>query len=348
MTLKANLIAEAYKSIGIDALNVGELDLALGVNYLLGREKSLRLPLISSNIVYRDGGKNVFQPFVIRRVNGINVAVFGLLPVFSTESIGGDKDIRILPPFEIAAMMVERLRKKADIVILLSNLGQPEDEKLAGKITDIDIIIGGRNRVLLKTPLRIGETLILQALAQGKQIGRLDFNPKDRTFINSITPMDDKMLKNEEIEDMVKRYKNAVVSLNSDKSKPASLKVPEETYTGKDACARCHSKQAASWKLTKHAGAYETLIERNNHLDLECVRCHVTGYGTIGGFRLGIENPDLKGVQCEVCHGPGGKHRGKGDIRREIDAATCMGCHNAEKDPDFNIASYVNKIRCPK
>ncbi|MEK9148810.1 MAG: hypothetical protein AAB267_02045, partial [Candidatus Desantisbacteria bacterium] len=131
MILKADVIAEAYKKIGIDALNVGELDLALGINYLLGKKKGIDLPFVSSNIIYADNEKTVFPPFIIREIKGLKIAIFGLIPVVSSAETGDAKDIRILPPAETARKMVERLRKKADIVILLSNLGQGEDEKLA-------------------------------------------------------------------------------------------------------------------------------------------------------------------------------------------------------------------------
>lgn len=347
MILKADVIAEAYKKIGIDALNVGELDLALGINYLLGKKKGIDLPFVSSNIIYADNEKTVFPPFIIREIKGLKIAIFGLIPVVSSAGTGDAKDIRILPPAETARKMVERFRKKADIVILLSNLGQGEDEKLAREIPGIDIIVGGRNRALLQTPVRVDDTMILQAQAQGKQIGRLDFNLTDRTFVNTITPMDDKVSKNEEIEGMLKRYKDALVAMHSIKGKPAPQALSPGAYIGEAACTRCHQRQREFWKGTRHAIAYETLVKRNSHTDLECVGCHTTGFNLPGGFRLGMETPDIRNVQCEACHGPGREHKGRGDIRRVMEASICRGCHDTEKDPSFNIVSSINRVRCP-
>ena len=39
--------------------------------------------------------------------------------------------------------------------------------------------------------------------------------------------------------------------------------------------------------------------------DGQCLQCHVTGFGKPGGFTSREETPDLLGVQCEMCHGPG-------------------------------------------
>lgn len=244
--------------------------------------------------------------------------------------------------------MVERLTGKADLIILLSNLGQQEDEKLANRVSGIDMIIGGRNQALLQTPLKFRNTLILQAHARGKYIGRLEFNRTTKNFTNTLTPMDDKIAKNVEIEGMIKKYKDALTDLNSGKPGQAVREAAQKTYLGEAACAVCHPRQDAFWKGTRHARAYETLVKKNSHLDLECIGCHTTGYGTPGGFTLGLERPDLRNVQCEACHGPGARHTGKGDIRWVMDASVCGGCHNVERDPRFNVLSSIEKVRCPR
>lgn len=409
MKLKADLLAEAYTKIGIDALNVGELDLASGVKYLLDLKKRRGLPLVSSNMVYREGGKTVFQPYIIKEVNGVKVAVMGLIPALSSLEAGDDKEIQVLNPMETAKSMAGRLRKKADILIILSNLGQSEDEKLAGEVPGIDVIVGGRNRALLQTPVQVGNSLILQAQAQGKQVGRLDLSimehgskfenagqrllfkksidlveeriqtlskapnpnlqemerqrsfkaqleeemkqvkaPAGNSFVNTITAMDDRVSKNEVIEEMIKRYKDAVAALHSDKPKPVVRDVQVKAYAGETACAGCHPRQRAFWAGTRHARAYDTLVKKNSHKDLECIGCHTTGYGMPGGFRLDMDGLDLRNVQCEACHGTGGRHTGKGDIRLTTDAAICRGCHDAARNPGFDVRSSLEKIRCPK
>lgn len=344
MRLKADLIAEAYKKIGIDALNVGELDLSFNANYLLEKNKRLGLPFVSSNMVYRDGERSVFSPYIIKEVNGVKVAIFGLLPANAVH----DGDILILPPVDAAKTILKRLKGKADLVVLLSNLGQQEDEKLVLAVPGIDLIVGGRTRAHLQFPVRVGNTTILQTAGQGKHIGKLDINLTEKTFVNNLNAMDDRVPHDEEIGGMVKRYKDAVVSLHSKRSQPAPQETSLKSYIGEAACAVCHPSQSSFWKGTRHATAYETLVKKNSHMDMECVRCHTTGYGIAGGFTLGIMKPDLANVQCEACHGPGGRHKGRGDIRRMMDASVCAGCHDPERDPKFNFNLYIEKVMCPK
>ncbi|MEW6569770.1 MAG: multiheme c-type cytochrome [Nitrospirota bacterium] len=66
----------------------------------------------------------------------------------------------------------------------------------------------------------------------------------------------------------------------------------------------------------------------------DCGRCHTTGFSAEGhqnGLEGIIGRWKFEGVQCEVCHGPGGKHvrtSQKGDV--SVDKDICMRCHGTE------------------
>lgn len=91
-------------------------------------------------------------------------------------------------------------------------------------------------------------------------------------------------------------------------------------YVGSKACKSCHSDAYNSWKKTKLASALDSLKAGNAlevkkkmgidptkdfSADPQCVKCHTTGYGEKGGFVSLSKTPDLAGIGCEVCHGPG-------------------------------------------
>lgn len=112
---------------------------------------------------------------------------------------------------------------------------------------------------------------------------------------------------------------------------------PEEAkYSGGDTCRLCHPKQHSSWASTRHARAFELLENSDKTSDERCFPCHTTGYGQPSGFKDAQATPELKGVQCEACHGPGEPHvTGAGDkskTTRMPSAAVCASCHM-----EFNI-----------
>ncbi len=58
-------------------------------------------------------------------------------------------------------------------IILLSHSGYGVDKKLAGRFSDIDLIVGGHSQTLLRQPVKKEKTLIVQAGGNGARIGIL-------------------------------------------------------------------------------------------------------------------------------------------------------------------------------
>lgn len=81
----------------------------------------------------------------------------------------------------------------------------------------------------------------------------------------------------------------------------------QASYVGVEACSKCHESERKFWNQTAHTGAYATLASQHKEFNLDCVSCHVTGYGKPGGSTV-THVEHLTAVQCEVCHGPGSKH----------------------------------------
>jgi hypothetical protein len=125
------------------------------------------------------------------------------------------------------------------------------------------------------------------------------------------------------------------------------------SYTGSDACTDCHADAAEFWKKTVHAQAWQTLVDRGQQFDYECIGCHVTGFDKPGGSNL-AHNDKLRDVQCETCHGPGSIHVAKGGdekpaaIRRgPADDLCASQCHTHEHSDTFQLEPYLRDITGP-
>ncbi len=95
-------------------------------------------------------------------------------------------------------------------------------------------------------------------------------------------------------------------------------------YKGYSKCKGCHGKEFESWKEgVMNQEALKALMpgeradakidagldpNKDYTIEAECLTCHATGYGKPGGFVSTVKTPDLAGVTCEACHGPGSKY----------------------------------------
>ncbi len=124
-------------------------------------------------------------------------------------------------------------------------------------------------------------------------------------------------------------------------------------FVGSEACSDCHSDALDFWKTTRHAHAWETLVERGQQFDYDCISCHVTGWDKPGGSNL-ANNDTLRDVQCETCHGPGSIHVAKGGeekplaiVRMPDDKMCATQCHTKEHSDTFALEPYLRDVTGP-
>jgi hypothetical protein len=113
-------------------------------------------------------------------------------------------------------------------------------------------------------------------------------------------------------------------------------------YLGVRWCQGCHSRRSPnpklrvyhSWEDSVHARVWESLPAEDRE-NPGCLRCHTTGYGM--PRRSDVPDKELRGVQCEACHGPGShyftwsvmKNRNLAQTRGLVipTRETCAKCH---------------------
>lgn len=118
-----------------------------------------------------------------------------------------------------------------------------------------------------------------------------------------------------------------------------------DQYTGWKTCVECHDDISRSWRQTRHANAFSSLPNSGQQDLPACLGCHVVGYGDKGGFLDQDLTPELAGVQCESCHGPGMVHiDAPDDMRGTIHLPgekECRSCHTTGQDPNFDFRRKI-------
>lgn len=150
---------------------------------------------------------------------------------------------------------------------------------------------------------------------------------------------------------LVAAYDRSVAEVAAAGAPPALPAPGEAGYVGQATCLECHSEAAAFAKTNAHGHAWQTLQAANKTRDLDCVPCHVTGFGQPGGSTLG-QLGNLTAVQCESCHGPGSLHAadpaaGPKSHLRAVTEATCTACHTPQHAPRFAFAPFRQMLLVP-
>ena len=135
--------------------------------------------------------------------------------------------------------------------------------------------------------------------------------------------------------------------------RPPPVGAGEASYVGQDGCStpECHQAARKFCDTTPHARTYDSLVKGFKQYNLECVGCHVTGYGRRGGSTVTF-NQALRGVQCEECHGPGSLHvarpNDKGLVLLKTPPELCAErCHHPPHVTGFDAAAKMELVLGP-
>jgi len=157
-----------------DAMVIGDLDLHLGLDVLRQRMADAKFPILSANLMVAVENRLLAQPYTVLNMASHKVGIIGL----TWDGISADdpsvKDRFLLLKADIVLpQYVTEVSRQADIVILLSNMGFEEDQRLSSAVPGIDLIVGGRSRMPMYDAWRneTTGTIIVQAGSQGQWIG---------------------------------------------------------------------------------------------------------------------------------------------------------------------------------
>ncbi len=141
---------------------------------------------MAQNIKTADFGDPVFKPYVIRKINGIPVAVIG--QAFPYTPIANP---RWQVPNWSYGIQEENMQKTVDearaagaqVVVVVSHNGMDVDLKMASRVRGIDAIMGGHTHDGVPAPVVVknggGQTLVTNAGSNSKYLGVLDFEVKN-------------------------------------------------------------------------------------------------------------------------------------------------------------------------
>jgi len=178
-------IVEAYNLMNFDGVGVASQDLAAGIDFLAELAAAARFPWLSANLVDKATHKPLFHESARKRVGEAVVGITAVTDPAAMAAIPADR-VAILPWQEVLPPVVNRLAKKSDLIILLSNLPPAENQLLAQALPAIDLILQAGQTISNVAPQPAGNSLVFQVGKQGKYVGRLDIQRRPGTPWQSV------------------------------------------------------------------------------------------------------------------------------------------------------------------
>lgn len=145
-----------------------------------------KIDFVAQNVNDMEWGERVFQPYVIKEVNKVPIAIIGqafpYTPIANPSYLIPDWTFGINE--ESMQEVVDKARSEgAQVVIVLSHNGMDVDLKLASRVRGIDAIMGGHTHDGVPAPMTIsnpgGKTLVINSGSHGKFLSVLDLDVKD-------------------------------------------------------------------------------------------------------------------------------------------------------------------------
>lgn len=190
---------DLYSAMGYDVVNIGNHEFEYGWKSLLEVKPRARFPVLNANIMHKQTGQLIAQPYTILERDGIRIGVVGVMGVdaFSNATAVFQRaELTITDPTKAAQYWVDKIRQEVNMVVVLThqNMTAPmqtnkesdpavqrgfdEDYAMAGKLSGVDVILGGHSDNGLLKPIVHPDTgvVIGMTFGQGMHLGYMRFN----------------------------------------------------------------------------------------------------------------------------------------------------------------------------
>jgi 2',3'-cyclic-nucleotide 2'-phosphodiesterase (5'-nucleotidase family) len=346
---KADVSMKSMIRMEYDGIAPGEAEFSMGFEYFRDRAREIDLPVILSNVYDGQTGELLFPAHkIVTYPSGLRVGLIGVfgdkIPLPPQVEAGS---IEIKSPISRVRSELKAIRAEVDLVAILAHMGFNEARDLAIKLDGIDIIILGHEGRPMRSTRQFNGAYLLQVPKEGRFLGVAHAVLNAERKIADLTvqqqPMSKAFIDDEAIVKLFKAY-DIDIALKEKSTAPTGVTNPGQTvrkpFVADGKCRECHAEIADSWAASRHAAAFDILVEQSRDYDRDCTPCHTTGFYDVGGFVNAKSTPDLVHVQCESCHGNGFDHSSDPGRKTGKNAgATCAVCHTEQWTPSFDFSS---------
>lgn len=332
--IKAETLAECFKSMGVAAVNLAPADAALGVGSVLSVQRLTGDKLVSTSL---DDPQSVsIPPFA-----HVGPFVVGGAAT-QAEAMGRSLNERTRSVDAAAKLLDDEAKDVNEIPVLLLQGSLADAEAVANRHPHTALIVYRASGDPPRKPIQSGTTVLVTPGEFAKHVLRLKWR-SGRIVDYEVVSLTEDYKDDLGVSALYKTY---LTRIDREGLLDQMPRMRTPAYAGSAKCASCHPSANKAWIRTAHAKALKDLEVKGHDRDPDCVPCHVTGLGSTVGFRSRKRTPLLAYVGCESCHGPAADHAWDPGTHKlpKLGPKSCNRCHDLGHSPGFVFPNHWAKI----
>ncbi|WFF72300.1 bifunctional metallophosphatase/5'-nucleotidase [Proteiniclasticum sp. QWL-01] len=185
VTTEGEVMIPILRRLGLDAMTF-HWDIAYGPDRLLEIGRHLPYPILAGNVFYKASDELFAKPWIIRQTGTLKVGIIGLasniidktMPPKFSEGLYTTTGIDELPGY------IKALKSQgADLILLLSHLGYPQDLEVLRQVPGIDLCLSGHTHNRIQDPVKVNDAWIIQSGSHGSFVGRLELTIEEKAIV---------------------------------------------------------------------------------------------------------------------------------------------------------------------
>ena len=166
---------QAMSRIGYDVIGLGKNEFIYGKEFLSENFKKYGLKGLSANIKVEG-----VLPYTIIEFDGLKIGFIGLSPKLNYKEYG----IEVNTYEDAVLNVLDKLKNKADFIVLLSAIGEKDNIELAKHIPQLKVILSSGVSLNRKPYFKIGDTIIFNPAYQAKALGIINLELENNNLLS--------------------------------------------------------------------------------------------------------------------------------------------------------------------
>lgn len=169
-------VLDQMRKLGFAAMAMGNRELHYLRRVMGWRRDQRRFPLLAANLVdLRHPQHDLWQSVLELHVEDVKVGLIGATVVQYPHGSVWERlfGLRFFQPEDCLPQLVEEMRDRCDVVLLLSHLGFEVDCRIASRLPRVDLILGAHSHTVLQEPHRVAGVPIVQAGSHSRYLAEL-------------------------------------------------------------------------------------------------------------------------------------------------------------------------------